>query len=61
MMQHEEAHFVAQRFVAGEQPLSPLELVEHARAHLGVTEEVHLAARRNGARAHFADVVEERE
>ncbi len=43
-----------------EEPQAPIELVEHARPDLGVTEEVHLAVGRDRARLHLADVVEER-
>ncbi len=48
--------FSASSFVKGG---SAVDLVEHPRADLGVTEEVDLARRRDGARPRLADVVEQ--
>jgi len=60
VVQDEEADGIAQRVVGGEQTFAALELFEHARADLGVAEEVHLSVGAEGPRLDLADVVEQR-
>ena len=60
VVQDEEADRVAERRLGREHEAATFELVEHARADLGVPEEVHLAVGADRARLHLADVVEER-
>jgi DNA-directed RNA polymerase subunit beta len=60
VVQHQEAHLAAQSVFVAEELAALLELVEHARAHFGVAEEVDLAVGRDAAGLDLADVVEER-
>ena len=60
VMEDQEANRLAERFLVDEERRPALHLVEHARADLGVTEEVDLAIGADAARADLPDVVEER-
>ena len=60
VMEDEEADRVAQRRLGREHLAASFELVEHARADLGVPQKMHLSVGADRARLRLADVVEER-